>query len=999
MPNVRISLVFAALIALFVLTPLAASAQTGIIAGVVRDGSGAVIPGVTIEAASPALIERVRSSTSDNAGQYKIVDLRPGSYTVTFTLTGFSVVRREGIELSAGFTANVNAELRVGALEETITVSGASPVVDVQNTRQLTTMSRDVIDSIPAAKSPQSFAVLVPGVIASTATAPSAQDVGGTVSDRLPALIVHGSRSQEMPTLYDGMRVNNMNATPGGSHLMWSQNAGAVQEYTIEVGSLSAESDASGVRQNAIPKAGGNNSHATLFGEMTGSAFQSTSNVSDPTKAFTNKTVWDLNPTFGGPLKVDKLWLFAAYRYWGTWEHPPGAYYDAHTSSTAYTPDLSRPAYNEVWSQSQDVRLTWQASPRNKFSFLGDDMERCWCHWNLSSVRTPDASTVMHSFPNLVTQMTWNAPVTNKLLIDAGYTYHPESWSSWPEPDLPWGTYARTDSLLGTSFGAFSTYVQHITRQYNGKFNVTYVTGSHAFKVGFQEMHGHRIIENWTLGQDITLGYRGGVPATLTEYAFPYNTDAVTKAYDGLFAQDQWTRSRMTLNLGVRLDILNASVPAQSYPTTPFVPARSFGAVTNAPNWKDINPRIGVAYDLFGNGKTAVKANIGRFVQAVTTAYADNVTPIVTSVNNISRSWADSNSNGLPDCDFTNMQANGECGKSNNLNFGGLGAATTYDPNFLNGWGKRPFDWEFQTGVQQELRRGVSLNVTYTRHWWGNFLVNDNLLTSPSDYSSYCVTAPSDSRLPGGGGNQLCGFYDLNPDKFGQVNNFVTYAKNFGQQSDIYNGVDVSVATRLAGGIILQGGFNTGHEVWDNCGVVGLVDNSAGALATDIARAGVNTPNLTNLQGVLSPSPLFCHDAPPFQTQVKLAGSYPLPWWNLSASAAFQSVPGTQITASYSVPVATLTQALGRAPSSGSPATVQLIAPGTMYGDRVYQLDSRLTKTWKLGRTRLQGQLNAYNLLNVGPVLGVNNTYGASWLAPTATLQGRMFKFGAQVDW
>ena len=956
------------------------------------------MPGVTVEATSPVLIERVRSSTTDNAGQYKVVNLPPGRYTVTFSLTGFNSVKREGIDLSAGFTATVNGDLRVGSLEETITVSGASPVVDVQNTRQQTTMTREVIDSIPAAKSPQSFAVLVPGVIAATATAPSAQDVGGTVSDRLPALIVHGSRSQEMATLYDGMRVNNMNATPGGSHLMWSQNAGAVQEYTIEVGSLSAEADVSGVRQNAIPKVGGNLFHGTLTGEITGSTFQSTSNVPDPTKAFTNKTIWDLNPTYGGPLRVDKLWLFAAYRYWGTWEHPPGAYYDAHTNPTAYTPDFSRPAYNEVWSQSQDVRLTWQATPRNKFSFLGDDMERCWCHWNLSSLRTPDASTVMHSFPNLVAQVTWNSPVTNRLLIDAGYTYHPESWSSWPEPDLPWGTYARTDSLAGTSFGAFSTYVQHITRQYNGKFIVTYVTGSHAFKVGFQEMHGHRIIDNWTLGQQVTLGYRGGAPASLTEYAFPYNTDARTNAYDGLFTQDQWTHGRMTLNLGVRVDFLKASVPAQSYPATPLVPARTFPAVTNAPNWKDINPRAGIAYDLFGNGKTALKANVGRFVQAVTTAYADNVNPILTSVNNVTRSWTDLNSNGLPDCDLTNMQANVECGKSNNLNFGGLGLSTTYDPKLLNGWGKRPYDWEVQTGVQQELRQGVSLNVTYTRHWWGNFIANDNLLTSPSDYTSYCVTAPVDSHLPGGGGNQICGFYDLNPDKFGQVNNFVTYSKNFGDQSDVYNGVDVSVATRLRGGIILQGGFNTGHEAWDNCGVVGKVDNSAAALATDIARAGVNTPNLTNLQGVLSPSTLYCHDAPPFQTQVKLAGSIPLPWWNLAASAAFQSVPGPQITASYSVAVATLTQALGRAPSSGSPATVQLIAPGTMYGDRVYQLDSRLTKTWKLGRSRIQGQLNAYNLLNAGPVLGVNNTYGPTWLASTATLQGRMFKFGAQID-
>src|SRR5262245_41649864 len=270
-----------ALTTVLVLVPIVASAQTGTIAGVVRDTSGAVMPGVTVEATSPALIERVRSSLTDGSGQYKIVDLPPGDYTVTFTLTGFNSVKREGIALSAGVTATVNGDLRVGSLEETITVSGASPLVDVQNTREQATMTRDIIDAMPVAKSPQSFAVMVPGVIVATATAPSAQDVGGTVSDRLPALIVHGSRSQEMPTLYDGMRVNNMNATPGGSHLMWSQNTGAVQEFTVEVGALSAEADVSGVRENAIPKSGGNSFHGSMFGDITGKALQSTSNVAN----------------------------------------------------------------------------------------------------------------------------------------------------------------------------------------------------------------------------------------------------------------------------------------------------------------------------------------------------------------------------------------------------------------------------------------------------------------------------------------------------------------------------------------------------------------------------------------------------------------------------------------------------------------------------------------------------------------------------------------------
>ena len=316
----------------------------------------------------------------------------------------------------------------------------------------------------------------------------------------------------------------------------------------------------------------------------------------------------------------------------------------------------------------------------------------------------------------------------------------------------------------------------------------------------------------------------------------------VTSAYDGLFAQDQWTRSRMTLNAGVRLDILNASIPAQSYPDTPFVAARSFPAVNNAPNWKDINPAD-------WRGLRSVRQWHHR-----TEGQHRPIRP--GGDHRVRRQRQPDRHLGEPGqsvVDRSERQrrarlrlqepaAQLRVRQGQQPNFGGSGPATTYDPNLLDGWGQRPFDWEFQTGIQQQFRQGVSLNVTYTRHWWGNFLVNDDRNTSPSDYTPYCVTAPLDSRLPGGGGNQLCGFYDINPDKFGNVDNFVTYSKNYGEQSDIYNGVDVSVATRLPRGVLLQGGFNTGHEVWDNCGVVGSVDNTASALATDIARAGVNTP-------------------------------------------------------------------------------------------------------------------------------------------------------------
>jgi hypothetical protein len=960
------------------------------------------MPGVTVEASSPALLEKVRAAVTDGEGQYKIVNLVPGTYSVTFTLTGFSTVKRDGIDLSAGFTASVNAELRVGALAETITVSGQAPTVDVQNTRQQTVMNLDVIDSIPTGMTAQNFAVLVPGVIAAVAgSGLTAQDVGGSVGDKQVALIVHGSRSQEMPLLYDGMRYNNMNATAGGSHVIWTANTGAVQEYTVEVGALSAEADVSGVRQNMIPKQGGNAFHSSIYGNYTNDSLASTSNVSTPGLVTVDTKIWDFNPTFGGPLQVDRLWFFGAYRYWGNDERPPGAYYNLNgPTAVTYKPDLNRPVINENWNQSEDFRVTAQVTPRNKISIMADDLERCTCHWFAASNVTPEASAVLKTYPNLLTQVTWSAPVTNRFLLDAGTTVHPESWSLWPQPDIPWYTYPVVELTTNISMVARTSYTRHRSNTYNSRINASYVTGSHAFKVGFQEMSGWRTMYNEALGTGTTLRLFNGQANSLTEYAYPQFTTVNLKYYIGLFAQDQWTIKRMTLNMGLRVDAMNAYVPAQTYPAVPTVPvARSFGVVNDVPNWKDISPRLGGAYDLFGTGKTAIKANLGRFVQGVTTGFADLNNPALTSVNTATRTWSDPSGTLDPrrDCDLTNVNANGSCGAMSNLNFGRNVATTTYDPALLNGWGKRPYDWEVQASIQHELRSGLSLSATYTRHWWGNFLVNKNLSVSPSDYSPFYITVPNDPRLPNAG-QPLGPFYDINPNKFGQVNNFVTFARNYGTVTDVYSGVDVNVNAHLAHGILVQGGFSTGHEVFDNCDVIGKVDNAVGG-PVDIERSGIGTPQIANINGLASPSPLYCHIDPPFQTQVKLLASVPV-GWGITASGAFQSAPGPQITASYVVTNAQVAPSLGRNLAAGptATATVQLLAPGTAYGDRLNQLDGRLAKTFKFGRSSIQAMFDLYNLFNVGPVLVLNPTYGAAWQTPTALLPGRLAKFGVRVD-
>ena len=190
-----------------------AGAQTNaVIAGIVRDATGAILPGVTVEASSPALIERVRTTTTDETGQYKVLELRPGVYTVQFTLPGFSSVRREGIEITTGFTATVNAELKVGAIEETVTVSGSSPVVDLQNVKTQVVMTREIVDTIPSGRYFQSLAVLIPGITASGGYSATAnQDVGGQSGQAHSALAIHGGRASDMQLQLDGMNTSSWN--------------------------------------------------------------------------------------------------------------------------------------------------------------------------------------------------------------------------------------------------------------------------------------------------------------------------------------------------------------------------------------------------------------------------------------------------------------------------------------------------------------------------------------------------------------------------------------------------------------------------------------------------------------------------------------------------------------------------------------------------------------------------------------------------------------------
>jgi len=986
----------------FLLLPAPARAQSSI-TGVVRDTSGAVLPGVTVEASSPALIEKVRSTVTDAQGRYRIVDLRPGTYSVSFVLPGFSTSKREGLELPAEFTATVNGDLAVGALEETVTVSGEAPTVDLRSSRAQVQFAQETLQSLPGTGRLATLPSIIPGV---TLRRESDRGVGGLSDRTQTAYSIHGA--PEAQPVVDGVNHQVASLTSG----VFVYNQIGIQEVVVETSGVGADRDTGGMQLNMIPRDGGNVFSGLATFAYVGPSLE-TSNINDellarhldPKRVGSIKKFRDSAAALGGPISRDKLWFFASFREGVTQQYAEGLYFNklSQPQSFLYEPDFSRPVNSNDYSRDFSVRFTWQAAQKHKIVLMHSMQPNCNCRFNLlnpGARRAPEATGEHHYGPNYLSSLSWTNPVTNRILLEAGTTIYVIDQNDKREPGFPQENIQITDQGLNLIYGNIPTRTLP-RRQYLYRFAVSRITASHTVKAGATgrqvrigdiENLGHDL---WMHNGSINYRFRNGVPNQLTLTDAPWNFEESVRDI-ALYAQDQWTVRRLTLNAGLRYSDARAWTPEQVLGAGFFVPERRFAPVHDIPHYRNLSPRVGFAYDLFGTGRTAVKASVGHYPDRVIQASAN---PAVNLTRTTSRNWTDSNTNYRPDCDLLNPATNGECGAWSNLNFGKANAETRYADDAQSGFNDQFHNWQGSVSFQHQLRPGVGLNVGYFRTWYGGFLVTDNQLTSAADYDPFCITVPTDSRLPNSG-QRLCGLYDIKPGAFGSVDNLVTQASRYGKQTQVFNGVDVTLNARFGQGGQFSGGLSTGRTATNNC-----YQNGDPSLTAQVFPQVLGLPAASTVSRLEA----FCDVAPPWSqsTQVKFMAVYPLPW-HIQTSAIYQNSSGIPITASYVATNAEILPSLGRnlgscrgAATCSANLTVELLPPNSVFEPRLQQVDLRFSRIFQFGSRKLRGDVDIYNILNASNVLNMNTTYsppGGVWRDVTQILGGRLVRLGFQVE-
>ena len=1028
------------LLAGLALWPASAAAQSAI-GGQVTDNTGGILPGVTVEASSPELIEGSRIAVTDGQGRYSIVNLRPGIYSLTFSLAGFGSVVQENYDLPSEFTAELDIQLSVGALEETVTVSGAAPTVDVQQAARVQVLSREVLDNVINTGSPWTQAMMVPGV------SMAGVDVGGSRYVNDLQLEARGANAKHTTVMQEGMALDLIALE--GVPVMYNQDL-ATQEMAVQAGGGggNAEMQAGGVVMNIIPKEGGNTFSGQGYVGHTAGGWIS-NNYSDrlrqagTTEAADFNKLFDYSGSIGGPIIQDKLWFHESLRYWGAWTPEPGWLFDDRSQF-----------FNEEDIISTVTRFTFQANPNNKFSATLDRLNkrrgpyidlpheaRYRGQWQaspesaliqsaflLDDQRGPDPETARnyqnkgqgwHHAPYWQGQAKWTSTISSRLLFEAGYgssgvadcCSDPQPNTVFPRWSQNWLQFVHKRDLdRNIQFDSVEDFSWNLPGE-RVMTNLSYVTGSHNFKTGISYAWGTAEQHRFNNGDISRINIRDGRAYEVLAGNYPFmRLNSVNET--GWFVQDAWTIDRVTITGGLRADWLDGSVPPQRVPDGRFARGRDFAEVTCVPCWgPEWSPRIGVAWDVFGDARTALKFSTGKYLTPTTTALPNRVNPM--ALTTFALPWSDPNGDSIVqdhELDFNRLPANFGSRRLDDI-----------DPDLVREW-----NIETSVSVERELTRNVSLSVGWYRRsfhdilftdtgYEGMFIYNQNW-EAPGSFRAVEVVNPLNG--------EVFNVYDLaSADLAGQVDNLVT---NPIGHTGVYNGIEVALNARLPGGGQLISSLTTQRKITSECDNRGDPNGDRFCDRTDMSRYNVSLPGGATV----------AYDGVDFKNDFKLGGYFPLPG-GAQFSLVLNSVTG-RLTGDIQrvdelLPVNWVINqntvytadggAHGRSPTcqgatiNGAPCmpgmpvipdmvqssiTVPVAPAGTIHQlPRTNMLNFSFQRIFNAAGVELRPQLEIYNVTNTDvwyAEASTNYTSGV-WAQPSRYVLGRMLRLSTQLSW
>jgi len=1161
------------------LVPNAASAQVGNIAGVARDASDAVLPGVTVEVASPALIEKTRSTVTDSSGRYQITALSVGTYTVTFTLTGFSTAKQSNVIVTSDFTANVNAKLTVGGINQTVDVKAEAPIVDISHAGVSQVIQGADIADLPTQRDIPSLLNLVPGFQSSSLRGACNGGVGVFCNPTVPLFNSHTALSDTDGQNQGRIMVDGMSINMGRSGTGINENVGqangivlntaAAQEVSFTLSGSLGESETGGAAINIVPRTGGNRfsggyaltyTNTSLFDRNTGTRL--TWSPTAPGNGFTppakNSFIYDYDTTgtFGGPVKKDRLWFYLQARKQDRKQFPGGGQEGGYTNlnegiwGANYVPNRNcnapRSCESNGWLsytneyKNASLRLTLQATQKNKFNVYWDEQDACTnpCYGMISLINSPESYFTLMSRPNRLMQLSWTNPFTNRLLFDAGISIIPthqdqtksrefQNPRSIPRiceggsttgrdavaikansqiPDINFfgaagacGVFSVMGSgSLNDAFPGITPNTLVNDDTYRTRAAASYITGAHNVKVGWEGAYFSEKVRNEV--NDIRTNYHYWTPTTtgtwnatsrtgncldptinLAVSPFPCGNMSLLNPEDpnntllrpapigvdvntgvgnrdervwfgALYAQDQWTYNRFTINGALRYDQAQSRYGASCIGPDVFVPvdaAQPTGQWCSTPqdgvSYKDITPRWGVAWDVFGTGKTSIKWNMGKYLQAagfggLYTGFND----ANRATNQITRFWNDINGNRIFDCDMSRFDAytspQGDfCGSmltagTNNpsstfLQFGrqpnanqlanatapcGLKNSTDIQKQYcqaagqdlMTGWNKRRNEWQFGLGIQHEVLPRMSVEVTYNRRKYGN-LTDTDQVGQGCDYfqiaavaslpASDCINGWKNYTDPTG----LRDFYTLTVPEDPRLPGGGGYTIR-----GLTNQHASGTLPAGAGGVVLirpelgytWAGFDTNVVMRARGGLRLSGGTSTGRAVRDSCDTAIDSPNVKGRVG--NELRGGCESPTPFQTNVRGNASYTIPWIDVLASAVFTYRPGAARTATLAVSNNDVIWEPASANRAGSlfnsttgttaTANVDLLDTGDLWGEGLRLFDMTFRKNVRFAGKRVSLGLDVYNIFNSDAAVGgfgspYVGTYTATRLPGTNT--------------